>query len=243
MALSLSGAGLQLFLMAVLLRRKLQREFHFFLAYITASILIVFIRLCFTADPAVYFYVYWATEAIYAVLGLLVLHQVFRRVFREFYSYWLWFWLLFPAVAGVMTMISIWYGIRYAPKQYYFATKVILIAGITVNFMRAGLFALFFLLVSFFGLRWRNYAFAIVLGFAVSAMGALGAYWLLSEFGTHTILVTYIVPVSYICAVVLWLIVFSRPEPKQDWSLTIRPEELLQEVREYAKMLKALRRR
>ena len=241
--LSLTAACLQIFLITIFVRRKLYQEFPFFLAYITASVFIAVVRLSVSNDRAVYFYVYWATEAVYAILGILVLHQVFRRVFNEFYSHWPRFWLFFPVAAGVITIIAVWYGVRYAPKQPYFSTTVVLIAGTAVNFMQAGLFGLFFLLVRFFALRWRNHAFAIVLGFALAAIGSWGSYWLYSETETRYIFLAYGSAISYICAVLLWLIVFSRPEPKQDWSLTIRPEELLQEVRECAKMLKSLRRR
>ena len=203
-----------------------------------------FVRLSVRNDRAVYFYAYWATEAIYAILGLLVLHQVFRRVFHEFYSYWSWFWMLFPVVASAITLISVWYGVSYAPPQPYLPTKVILIAGIAVNFMQAGLFALFFLLVRFFALRWRNYAFAIVLGFAITAIGSWGAFWLRSETGAkYENFLAYTPAIVYICAVLLWLAVFNLPESNVNLALTIRPEELLQEVQEYAKMLKALRRR
>ena len=242
--LTFIGTGLQLLLMAVLLRRKLHREFSFFVIYIAASILITSARLLSHKNPPAYFYIYWITEAIYAVLGLLVLHQVFRRVFRDFYSYWRWFWVVFPASACIMACISVWYGIRYAPNPPYFAAKVISISEITVNFMRAGLFALFFMLVRFFALRWRNYAFAIILGFAVSAMGSLGFYWLFSEFKTHlNLLLGYLVPISYLCAVLLWLAVFNRPEPETKWALEVTPEELLRELREYGKILAVFRRR
>lgn len=243
-ALSLISTGLQLLLLTILMRRKLQREFSFFVIYIAASVLIAFARLSFHKNPFAYFYIYWATEAIYAILGLLVLHQVFRRVFRDFYSYWRWFWLVFPLSACMMAVIAVWYGIKYAPNPPYVMARVILISEIAVNFMRGGLFALFFVLVRFFALRWRNYAFAIILGFAVSAMGSLSFYWLYSEFKAHlNLLLGYIVPISYLCAVLLWLAVFNRPEPETKWALEVTPEELLQELKEYGKILTAIRRR
>lgn len=243
-ALTIGGACLQLVLLAILLRRKLHREFLFFVCYIIAAVLIALIRFSSHHDIKQYFYVYWATEAVYTVLGVLVLHQVFRRVFEEFYSYWSWFWLLFPAVASAVTLVAVWYGIEYSPKQRFLATKVILIAGIAVNVMQTGLFGLFFLLVKFFALRWRNYAFAIVLGFAVAAMGTWTGFWVRTHYGTQFETFSIYAPsVSYLCAVLLWLAVFNRPEPDTSWALTVTPEELLQELREYGKILAAIRRR
>ena len=115
---------------------------------------------------------------------------------------------------------------------------------ITVDLVELALFAVFFLLVKFYALPWRNHAFGIVMGFALLSIGSWGAYWLrLTPGAKYRFLFRYIPAIAYLCAVGLWLAVFRRPEPKQESALTIKPEELLQEVKEYAKMLKALRRR
>src|SRR5262249_40302566 len=86
------GQVLAIWLAAVLVRRKAHREFPFFFLYVSSSILIGLIRACVSGNYRLYFEVYWTTEALYVVLALLALHEVFRKVFASFYKNW-WFWL------------------------------------------------------------------------------------------------------------------------------------------------------
>jgi len=242
--LLLVPALLEIGLTLILLRRKLYREYPFFFAYITSSILINAARLCVVYNYPVYFKVFWTTETLYSVLGLLALYEVFHWFFFEFYRYWAWFWVLFPGMIVLITALSIWYALEYPPVQASRLISLVLVFGMAVNFVRIGIFLLFFLLVWIFSLRWWVYAFAIVLGFALSALGALAAYWLRSEFGTKFgIFAKYAPPVAYILSVLLWLAVFIRPEPDEDWDVGIDRRRLLEEVRQYTRILAGIRER
>src|SRR5215831_1319933 len=240
--LSLGAVILELWLIAILFRRRLNREFPFFFTYIVSAILIATIRLAVLYYYPWYFAVFWATEALYSVLALLALYEVFHWVFLEFYKYWSWFWLLFPGLVAIVTGLSIWYALAYPPVQASRLISVVLVFGIAVNFVRVGIFLLFFLVVWVFKLRGWEYAFAIVLGFALYALNALAAYWLRSVFGTRFgIFAKYAPPVAYILAVVFWLTIFIRPEPEPEWYRQVDRQRLLEEVRQYTRMLARLR--
>src|SRR5262249_31572061 len=212
--------------------------------YMCTQLLVSIARLSVSSHYQIFFKVYWTTEALYAVLALLVLYEVFHWVFLEFFKYWRWFWVLFPGMIGLVTALSIWYALNYPPVQASKLISLILAFGIAVNFVQVGIFLLFFFLVWVFTLRWWDYAFAIVLGFALSALGALAAYWLRSEFGTKFgIFAKYAPPVAYILSVLLWLAVFIRPEPDEDWDVGIDRRQLLEEVRQYTRILAKLRER
>lgn len=235
---------LEIWLAGILIRRKLYREFPFFFAYIVSSILIALCRSLAAQNYHVYFVVYWASAAAYALLALLVLHEVFRWAFLEFYEHWRWFWLVFPGVSAIILLLSLVYAVEYPPVQASRLISLILVLGFAVNFIQAALFGLFFLLVWILGVRWRNYPFAIVMGFAISALGALGAYWLRSVYGTKlNTFVHYAVPVSYIFAVILWLDVFRRPEPEMKWTLPAGLDDPLKEVTSYGELLRKMRER
>jgi hypothetical protein len=179
-----------------------------------------------------YFLVFWITSVIYAVLGLLALNEVFRWFFFHLYRYWSWFWVLFPSSFVAVLVASIWYSISHPPIQAQPIISFVVVFGIAVNFVQLGLFVLFFLLVRTFKLRPWEYAFGIVIGFAVAAAGALLGYLLRSEFGTKfEHFARYAPPVSYIVAVVLWLAVFSAPEREFELPPGITRERLLEEVR------------
>jgi hypothetical protein len=240
----LIAPALEIWLLSIFFRRRLYREFPFFFTYIVSSILIAISRLSVAHNYQVYFNIFWATAVIYGILALLALYEVFHWVFLEYYSYWRWFRLVFPGVVTLVLLLSLWYAFKHPPVQASPVISMVLVFGLAVNFIQIGLFLLFFGLVKLFDLSWWTYSFSIVLGFAVAATGSAGAYLLRSDFGTKfNTLVTYAPPVSYIVAVLLWLIVFRRPEPETKWTLQITPEEALKEVTSYIELLKKVRAR
>jgi hypothetical protein len=240
--IGVAGLLLECGLAALLLWRRAYREFPFFLGYLLCSILINTVRISLVGgDYLMFFKVYWAGEALYVIAALLALHEAFRWVFLEFYEL-RWFWLLFPGVVVLISTFAVVHALRNPPAQAPQIIGVILSFGSAVSYLKAGLFGLFFLLVLLFGLRWRSYPFGIVLGFAASAFGSWFAYGVRSEFGTKfNFLSKYAVPVAYLCGVALWLATFARPpdpEPTHGWLAVKTPQELLEEVRQYVKVLR-----
>ena len=233
-------------LASVLAWRKVHREFPWFAAYVTSSILIAAIRLSFllAGSYQAYFKIYWGTEAIYAVLALFALHEIFREVFLSFYVY-RWFWLLFPGVSGLALLISVIYAIEKPPVPATRIVNVILSGGIAVNVIEGMLFLLLFGLAGFFHLRWRNHPLGIAGGFAIVALGTGLSYWIRSTFGTEfASFAKYSAPVAYILAVVLWLDTFLRsPEQERQWMLSITPQRLLEEIHRYNEILDKLRKK
>jgi hypothetical protein len=230
-------------LAAIFIRRRLYREFPLFFVYLAAQIVVATLRLSVSGNYRLFFEVYWATEAIYALLTLWCLYEVFHWVFLEFYKCWTWFWSLFPGVIAAAAGAALWYSLEYPVHNAGHLISFIVAFNIAVNLIELSLFALFFGLVWLLGLTWWAYSFAIVLGFAISALGALASYWLFSIFGTRFIIFAkYAPPVAYILAIVFWLTVFVRPEPELKLPAGITPQQLLEEVRQYGGILERLRR-
>jgi len=231
-------------LAALLVRRRVHRRFPFFFIYISSSIVIGLLRVCVVKNYRLYFETYWVTEAIYILLALLALHEVFLKVFLAFYKRW-WFWLFFPVIVIAISVLAVVYRLGSPPVQANRVMSLIISMGMAVNLVQALLFVLFFVLVWFNGIGWREYPFGIVMGFAAIAIGGFIADWSRSEFGTRFIPVfSYAPSVAYILAVILWLKTFLRaPEPEPQWRLKITPEQLLDEIRQYSKILGKLRGR
>jgi|SRR5947209_12132607 len=240
------GVGLQICLVAMLVRHKAFREFRFFFWFIVFSIAVDVLRYTVQLrySHKVFFWVYWITAFLYDIFNVSVLYEVFWRTFREFYRRLAWFRLVFPGAVLLALAIALLFHASFRPPREPGLITLVFSIEIAVDLIELSLFAVFFMLVSFFALPWRSYAFAIVLGFAILSMGSWAAYWLRLVPGSkYREFFRYIPPISYFCALLLWLAVFNRPEPKQDWALKVRPEELLQELKEYGKILAAIKRR
>jgi hypothetical protein len=238
--LSLIGLIAALWLATVLVRRKTYREFPLFFLYVSFSIAFITLRLAVSGDYRLFFFVFWVTEAIYVALALLVLHEVFRTVFAAFYEK-RWFWLFFPFVVVAIFTIAIAYRLGSPPVQASRLISLILTLGTTVSLVQVAIFGLFFLLVWFHGIRWRDYPFGIVVGFAIIAVGSLWGNWARSVFGTRfNKFFGYAPAVAYILAVIVWLDTFLRPPSEPKWNLRITPEQLLEEIRQSTKILQRL---
>jgi hypothetical protein len=237
--LNLAGVTLAVALAGVLLWRKTYREYPMFFAYIASSVLIALFRLSVSGDYELFFKVSWSTEALYAILAILALHEVFYRVFRSFFYAYRWFWILFPAVVVIITSIAVLHAVQHPPVQAPPLIGVILSIGVGVNVIQSAVFILFFGAVWFFQVRRRNYPSRIVDGFAVMALTGL-AYELRSVFGTRfNTLAKYATSVAYLVAVLLWLYTFIQPpEPELKWELAITPQQLLEEIRQYTKIFR-----
>lgn len=231
-------------LTVLLLWRKVNREFPFFFSYVSSAILIGLFRGAVASNYRVYFVTYWGTEVIYIALALLSLQEVFRKVFAAFYEK-RWFWLFFPVVVIAISALAVIYRVGGPPGQVNQVMSFIVSMGTAINLVQALLFVLFFVLVWSNGIGWREYPFGIVMGFAAIAIGGFIGNWSRLIFGTKSMLLfIYGPPVAYILAVIVWLNTFLRPpEPEPQWRLKITPEQLLEELRQYSKIMEKLRGR
>jgi predicted secreted protein len=242
--LTLIGPVLTAWVAALLVRRKLHREFPFFFVYLVVAVLVPLLRLAVSGDYPTFFKVAWATEAIYAVLALLALYEAFREVFLAFYMLWWWFALLFPGAVGIAAFVQVRRAILHPPVEATPLIAAILSFSRVINWVEAVLFGLFFVLVLLLGVRWKSYPFGIVEGFGLSALGAFLAYGLRSEFGTkYATFAKYAPPVAYLVGVVAWLLTFlgpPDPEVVYAWRGQVTPEQFLAQARALVKITRRI---
>ena len=85
LAIGITVLFLQLVLACILLGRKLHRRLPFFFAYTLYSVLAAIVLAVVTIKfPALYYEVYWTTEFVYGLLGLLAIMEVFESVLALF---------------------------------------------------------------------------------------------------------------------------------------------------------------
>ena len=242
--IALVGPIASLWLLLILAKRALYREFPFFTGYIAAVVVVSGLRFWAIHDYALYYRVFWFSEAVYALLALLALHEAFHCVFNEFYEIWPWFWLVFPAAVGALAFIKIMAGFNHPPVPMPRIVALVLSVASTVNWIQAALFGLMCLLAWLVG-NWEYYPVGIVTGFAVLAFGTWAALASVSGFGTKfSAIGKYGLPLAYLLAVLVWLRTFI-PQPRQEaweaWSKTVTPDQLMTEVKGYLRILKGKR--
>src|SRR6266567_9012240 len=220
---------MQLVVVILMLTRRLHRQFLFFFLYTVGAASVECLRFSVRSNAERYFDTYWITEGVYAVLAFFAIQEIFHSVFENFYGMW-WFRLLMPS-AGVLALTAATLRVLVAPAEVDRTIALIITLKIGVGLLQITIFALFVLLVRFFRLGWRQHAFGIALGFGIAAAGSLVAFLLRSEFGTKFDPVVRITaPVTYIVAVVIWLITFVSRQPSQPlqgWGSALTPEDMV----------------
>jgi len=241
LAIGLIGTALQAFLCFVLVVRGLRRQFPFFLLSVLISIATTIALIILAKHPDPYFYFYWYGEAISVLVVFLALQESFYLVFRNFLGM-SWFRLLFPGVGILMLIVALSRAALSPVAEASLLASALISLEIAIGFLQVGLFFLFIVLVRFFHMRWRQYAFGVVCGFGVAASGTLVVYLLRSEFGTKfNPIVRATAPLAYIAAVVVWLATFLRAEAAQEIESTpagLTPQQMASELRRYTRAVK-----
>jgi hypothetical protein len=246
LALALAATILQLLLLVYLAAHRLQKQFPAFFACVSLSVVGTVTGLAVRNNPDFYLRAFWVIESLYVVLAFLALLEIFKSVFAGFYHI-PWFRFLFPAIGVVMVCTAVIRSLLKPPAQASRAFTVIIFMELAVRFLQIGILFLFFALVQFFHMRWKQRPFGIALGFGISAAGFLVVFLLRSEFGTKLDYVVRIAPpIAYTLAVVVWLLTFIAPEqdhPLQGPPPALTPEEMLAEVRQYSSTVKKILKR
>ena len=237
---------LQTWLTLLLVRRRAYKRFPFFFAY---TVFAVVAELCkfavaqYAQHPMEYFYFYWGAEAIYAVLGFLAIHEVFRRVFENFKSL-PWFKFLLPVVGLGMLAISMLLSIVHRAVETAPLLEAIYSLQIAVRCLQIGVFFLIFLLARAFELDYRQYAFGIAAGFGITAVGILLGTLVRTGLGLKFLMFFKYVPsVAYCIAVTVWLASFVRAEPDdpfRDFRHLFTPELFAEQLRRYKQEVRSI---
>jgi hypothetical protein len=202
---------LQVVILYFLFRHRTLRAFPFFFSYTIFSIFAGVGRFALRNTSYPYFYFYWITAAIYAVLGLAVLYEVYRAVFGNLKNAF-WFRAIFPVVVLFTLALTLSRNSGLLTGKIS-ALDIILSSELAVSLLRVALFVLLVSLVALFGLRWRQYAFGISAGFGIYATSSLFASTKFYEIGTKFTLWWSAIPnIAYALSVLIWLWYFSQAE-------------------------------
>lgn len=154
----------------VLWRRKLHKEFPVFFVFLVAQAVNFGITfpLWLRGDYRMYFWFFWMGEAVNAVLGFKVIHEIFIDVFRPYHTLKDLGTLLFKWAGVVMLLVSVVVAFSNSFDQSPLLHAVTTLQR-SVRIVQLGLILFMLLFSGFLGVSRKQISFGISLGFGLFA--------------------------------------------------------------------------
>ena len=219
--------------LGILISRKLYREYPFFSLYILITQIATVARFAVLVSvPRSYFYTYWISDVIIALLNVLALYELFvRRIFPQFYRVGLYRYL-FP----ILAVLAVLFGGLAAlnPKNM----GVLALEDRILDAVVVGILMFFGLLMLVIGRQWTKHDFGIAFGFAIWSAAFLisTTIWMRSHFESVS---AHIPVIAYDFASLIWLFAFWSPERTPTPGHGAITPELLSEAREWQSVLRS----
>src|SRR5579884_1691204 len=221
-------------LAAVFLWRKAYREFPLFFAYIVTAILSSIVRwIAFGASYISYYFVYWISDLLLFVLGLVVIYDLFaKRLFRgyhrvRFYRY------------SVPFAILVVIGLTIAALEMPNRTTVFLIASRVLSLVVVVLVTFFGGMMLFLDRKWTNHEIGIASGFALNHSVQLMVALTRVRLHYRTTVIDQVPAWAYDAACILWIIYcWNVPEQRGKEAVPLE-REWLDEAKRLEQQLKS----
>jgi hypothetical protein len=161
---------LQSVVAVILWRRKLHKQFPVFFLFLLAQVanFAVTLPLWLVGDFKTYFVFFWLGEAVNAVLGFKVIHEIFLDVFRPYHTLKDLGTLLFKWAGVVMLLVSVVVAFSNSFDQNPLVHALTTLQR-SVRIVQLGLILFLLLFSSFLGVSRKQVSFGISLGFGLFA--------------------------------------------------------------------------
>jgi hypothetical protein len=217
-----------LWMLLVLLRRKLFSEvpwFCLYLSYLTlGSVLLFLIYQSGGHDPSLaqkwtYFYSAWIFEGGIEVISFMAILDCIRSLLKNLSN-------LRRGAVLVLLFVTIGLALfcvfctSLGLEETEPMMRLILSLVRSVRILQVGLIVTLFALSSYFGLSWKNHFFGIALGFGLYASANLACIAYVAEFGAEMAWKTMIIDqVAFFCTLMIWLGYIRSAEPWVSFSI------------------------
>lgn len=216
----------------VLIYRRWDRVFPYFLTYVIAAEAIGLIRLAASRAPQAYAKIYWISDTVLAAAAFLAAYELlFKRLFPAFYRVRL-YRSLFPTAAILITVLmvlSAFFGGHYS----ILATTIH-----TYEFLRGAALFFFVLLMLVMGRQWGKQEFGIAFGFGLDASTSIILLSTWTHASKRASLAGWSV-VAYDIACLIWLYCFwTAPKVQATVTSPALSPEALHEAKKWEESLK-----
>ena len=161
---------LQSVVAAIFWRRKLHRQFPAFFWFLVAQVanFAVTFPLWLTGNRTLYFWFFWLGEAVNAVLGFKVIHEIFLDVFRPYHTLKDLGTLLFKWAGVVLLLLSLVVAFSNSLDRDPVVHALTTLQR-SVGVVQLGLILFLLLFSRFLGVSRKQVSFGISLGFGLFA--------------------------------------------------------------------------
>jgi len=161
---------LQSVVAVILWRRKLHKQFPVFFWYLLVQVanFAVIYPIWRTGNYGLYFGPYWVGEAVNAIVGFKVIHEIFLNVFRPYHTLKDLGTLLFKWAGVVMLLVSVVVAFSNSYDQSPLVHAVTTLQR-SVLIVQLGLILFMLLFSRFMGVSRKQMSFGISLGFGLFA--------------------------------------------------------------------------
>jgi hypothetical protein len=242
--LFLLAFALEAWILLLLSRRGLYRDFPIFFAYISYIAMVTLIEAAVFARAQIYSRLYWYSEPAACLLRIWAVYESFMRVLGGFYLL-RWFRVLLPATIAVVLIIAASWAYTHPAHNTSAMGAAIIGAAFTSQYVVFGMTLVFFGLAVLLRVQWRIHEYRIVFGFAISSLAIVLAAAVRSEFGTKLEFLSEMLPgMAYIVALGVWLSAVRHglpPEAKIAGEPSL--EHLVHELRRQLSVLRSILRK
>ncbi len=203
-----SASAIQLGVLVVMLKRGLHREYPYFFNYTMLRVLSdVILFIVHNQSYTLYYFSYWVSAALSALLSFAVLYEIFQQAFRPYEALRDLGLILFRWSALVILLVAgMWAVTSGHPAQEGSITNAILLAERSVRLMQCGLVFFLLLFSEYLGISRRNLLFGIALGFGLFASVNMLVASGLSHAGVvHVSVLRWINSGAYNLSALIWL--------------------------------------
>ena len=197
---------LQSVVAVILWRRKLHKQFPVFFVFLLAQVanFAVIFPIWRIGNYKLYFWLFWLGEAVNAVLGFKVIHEIFLDVFRPYHTLKDLGTLLFKWAGVVMLQVSVVVAFSNSFDQSPLVHAVTTLQR-SVRIVQLGLILFLLLFSRFLGVSRKQVSFGISLGFGLFAGVDLMMYVFISG-GFVKQAIFNLINMSALClAIFVWL--------------------------------------
>lgn len=203
--------ALQLCILALLLRLRMQKRFLWFFTYISYEIVTSALKLAVSGSPDTYFRVYWTTEIFDVLLTFAAVGESFLHVFSQ-EARLRWFRWIFWACMTIALAYAGWKAWAYPPAQADRLIALIVDLEFTFDCIIAVIGLLYFALSALSGITEHHRESGIIFGFGINAIIAMSGFLTRSVFGIRfRSLSEWLPALAYLLAEIIWLVELLRP--------------------------------